>query len=109
MNYYIFSKLPFDIQIYILLFNKHFILRENKIICINYIKKNDFRYQILLCKPKIFKLTSNNYNVILGKTKRFVLGYRTFNDSLEYYFYTFEYDPIMKCMKEFPSNKIYGY
>ena len=45
---FIFSKLPADIINYeILPFDKHFVIRKGKLIAINEIKKNDYRYKLL--------------------------------------------------------------
>jgi hypothetical protein len=100
MEISIFSKLPFDLIRYILLFNYHFILRKNKIICINSILKNDYRYELLSNIEKKYQIVRNQWTVILNcgiHYKRFVFGYNI-NTTLwrNYFFYTYKYNPNLK-------------
>lgn len=105
----LFSNLPYDIIKYILLYDNHFILRNNKIICINKISKNDNRYKKLKDIPKIYQMNEKSYNVILGNNKiRFVLGFSNkFVHEWFYYFHTFNYEPLMKNWIENYDNAIY--
>lgn len=62
MNKMIFSKLPLDIIINILLYDKRFIIRDKKIFVVSKISKNDIRYKILFNKIFIFIYKNNNHN-----------------------------------------------
>ena len=55
----IFSTLPYEIINYILLFDKHFICRNKKIIFINSLSKNDTRYLLLEDILKKYKMGDN--------------------------------------------------
>lgn len=109
-----FEKLPWDMIREILLFNTHFIIRKQKLICINTFSRDDYRYTLLSQKPKIYHMSNNQYSVILShipSKKRFVLGYYC-NYLLhirEYFFHTFTYDYLMKHMNETPDNMICYY
>ena len=107
----IFSKLPDEIIKYILLFDKHFIYRDKKIISIDSISKLDNRYILLQDIPKKYKM-GEHWSVILNdkkSKKRFVLGYRIIINKWEYFFYTFKYDFILNQMKDKPDSFIYSY
>ena len=108
------KNLSWDIKREILLFDSRFVLRNNKLIFINKIPSKDERYSMLYKIPKIYSTTYKTYSVILTNNvnnKRFVLGY-TSNPSLpivEYFFYTFTYDYIMKEMNKIPDDTIFYY
>ena len=87
-----FEKLPWDIIQEILLFDSHFIYRNQNLICIDKISRDDKRYFLLSKIPRIHKIAHNIWNVVLYEPitkKRYVLGYR--NGQWEYFFHIFTY------------------
>jgi len=59
---FIFCNLPIDIKKYILLYDKHFIIRKGKLFSI--IPKTDYRYKLLnfiTCIPNYIKKYNNTY------------------------------------------------
>jgi hypothetical protein len=110
INKYLFSQLPFDIICEILLYDSHFVTRKqnNRIICINKIPKTDKRFFLHDMVSKIYKLSHNSWQVILGKEKKFVLCHRL-RPSLEweYSFAIFSKDPHTNMMCSIPDSVIY--
>ena len=107
----IFAKLPDEVINHILLYDEHFIWRENKLISIDLFSKTDMRYLLLQKIPRKYKM-GENWSVILMNEiskKRFVLGYRMIVNKWEYFFYTFSFDPIMCHMRDNPDTSIYYY
>ena len=86
MSKNIFSKLPDEIIKNILLYDKHFIMRDKKILVINNLVKDIKKENLLKKIPRIFKFNSSSWHVILGNYKRFVLGYNKINNDWEYFF-----------------------
>jgi hypothetical protein len=107
----IFKNLPSEIIEYILSFNYHFVFRNNKLICINFISKEDFRYKLIMNIQKKYEITKNSWSVILSlnENKRYVLGYRLYaNDNWEYFFAIFNRDRITSFMENnTEDNKIF--
>lgn len=106
----LFFNLPFDIIREILLYNDHFVIRKqyNTLVCINKIPKIDERFLLYATVPKIYKMSDNNWSVILGKNKKFVIG-RSLRPSLlwECSFSTFSKDPHTNMMCSIPDYVIY--
>jgi len=112
MNYYpIFQQLPFDIIREILLYDKRFAYRKqnNCLIFINKIVINDNISSLLKKIPKIFQISTNNWQVIIGSNwKRFVLSHRLkLSQSWEYGFSTFSKDNHTNIMNSYPDSSIY--
>lgn len=106
----IFKNLPFEIIEHILSFNYHFVFRKNKLICINFISKEDFRYKLIMKIQKKYEISKNSWSVILcpNQNKRYVLGYRLYaNNYWEYFFCIFSREHITSFMENNPTeNKI---
>jgi len=107
---FLFYKLPFDIIREILLYDKHFVLRknENRIITINKIcnlEKYLFLYNSI---PKIYHLSSNSWQVIMGNRKRYILSHslRPLQE-WEYSYITFSKDPHTNMICTIPDSIIY--
>ena len=99
----IFSLLPDEIIRNILVYDRRFIWRENRLLCISRFSKNDERYCLLEKIPRKWNLSENTWSVIfcLENKKRFVLGYKNVvNNVWRYFFFVFLYDPLMKEMIE---------
>lgn len=99
----IFAQLPDEIIRDILLYDRRFIWRENRLIFISRFSKEDERYSLLKNIPRKWNLYENTWSVIfcLENKKRFVLGYKNVvNDVWRYFFVVFLYDPLMKEMIE---------
>lgn len=107
----IFKNLPSEIIENILSFNYHFIFRKNKLICINFISKEDFRYKLIMEIQKKYQITKNSWSVILSpnENKKYVLGYRLYaGDNWEYFFYVFTRDYTTSFMENYiENNKIF--
>ena len=58
----IFSNLPHEVIIYLLLFDKRFIYRNNELLTINKLNKNESIFNLLEKKPLIIKNKSNTNN-----------------------------------------------
>lgn len=72
----IFSNLSFDLIREILLYNYHFVIRRNKLVFIDKISKQDFRYNILDTIPKIQKFGPDIFSITIWKEdKKYVLRY----------------------------------
>lgn len=99
----LFSKLPLDIIKEILLYDSHFVRRNNnRIVCIHKIPRSDFRYKLLDNIPKIYEISKYNYNVIIGKNKKYMIRhYLKPNHIWEYYF--------IILSKDMNANIIYIY
>lgn len=109
MQHSIFSLLPDEIIRDILVYDRRFIWRENKMICISRFSKEDERYCLLKKIPRKWNLSENTWSVILclENKKRFVLGYwNVVNNIWRYFFSVFSYDPLMKEMREDPDINI---
>ena len=108
-----FEKLPWDIKREILLFDSCFILRNKNIIYIDKISREDDRYSLLSKIPKIYKLTNNEFSVILNENvskKRYIISYNcNFVDIREYTFYTFTYNFLDRQMNETPDYYVIHY
>jgi hypothetical protein len=101
-----FEKLPWFIIQEILLFDSRFVYRNKKLLFIDKIPRNDERYSLLSKIPRIYKMSSNSWNVILSEPitkKRFILGYHS---EREYFFHTFTYNHQMREMNKSPDNMI---
>jgi hypothetical protein len=104
----VFSYLPFDIIREILLYNKHFVVRNKKIICINKISKDDYRYNIFVNIPKIYELSHNSWSIIMGKDKRYILRHYLKPSLIwEYSFITYSRDRHDNIMRTIPDSIIF--
>lgn len=100
----IFSQLPDEIIWNILVYDRRFIWRENKIILISRFSKEDFRYSLLKKIPKKWNLSEKSWSVIISipNKKRFVFGYKKLSNTTWIYFFSvFSYDNLMKEMREY--------
>lgn len=108
----LFSKLPFDMIREILLYDTHFVVRKNnnnnRIVCINKIPKDDLRFKLYDTVPKVYEIATNNWSVILGKDKKYVIGHYL-RPSLvwEYRFLIFSKDQHTNMMCSIPDSMIY--
>jgi hypothetical protein len=110
MTISVFSQLPFDLIREILLYDRHFVVREEtkRLICIQKIPKTDPRFLLFATVPRIYERSTNNWTVILGTDTRFVMGRRLRPDQIwEYSFVTFRRDPHMNMMETVASSAIY--
>jgi hypothetical protein len=106
----IFSLLPFDLIREILLYDRHFVIRDKtkRLVCIQKIPKTDTRFLLFNTVPRIYERSTNNWTVILGKYTRFIMGRRLRPDHIwEYSFVTFRKDQHMNMMETFASSAIY--
>lgn len=106
----IFSQLPDEIIREILVYDRRFIWRENRLIFISRFPKKDERYSLLKKIPRKWNLSENTWSVILclENKKRFVLGYRNVvNNEWQYFFSTFSYDSLMKEMREYSDIDLF--
>ena len=102
----IFSLLSDEIIREILLYDRRFIWRENKMICIDRFPKKDERYCLLKNIPRKWNLSEKSWSVIISlpNKKRFVFGYKSVsNNTWIYFFSVFSYDTLMKEMREYPD------
>jgi hypothetical protein len=108
----LFSKLPFDIIREILLYDTHFVIRNythtKKIVFIDKIPKHDLRLKLYDTVSKVYKIADNNWSVILGKDKKYVIGHYL-RPSLvwEYRFLIFSKDKHSNMMCSIPDSMIY--
>lgn len=94
----IFSYLPDELIINILLYDPHFIWRENRLVTIHSFSKKDKRYILLSKIPRKYRMSMYSWNVILGNNKRKVIGYRNIiGNEWEYFYSDFSYDSFMYC------------
>ena len=110
MTISIFSQLPFDLIREILLYDSHFVVREEtkRLICIQKIPKTDPRFLLFATVPRIYERSVNHWTVILGSQTRFVMGRRLRPDLIwEYSFLTFRKDSHMNMMETVASDAIY--
>ena len=56
-------NLPIEVIHNILLYDSRFVIRNGRIIIINIIPKSDYRYKLLVLKPKI-KIFDNNFDYL---------------------------------------------
>ena len=101
-----FSRLPFDIIREILLYDSHFVLRNNtRIICINKIPKSDFRFMLYDKIPKIYQLSPNCSNVIICKKKKYIIRHYLRSSLIwEYSFSIFSKDPHTNMICSIPDS-----
>ena len=106
----LFSRLPDEIIQEILVYDRRFIWRENKMIIISPFSREDHRYHLLAKMPRKYNMSVNSWSVILGEKKRMVLGYRNIgeNNEWEYFFSVFSYDSLMCQMRDYPEYAIYS-
>jgi len=102
----IFSLLPDEIINTILVYDRRFIWRGNKIILISRFFREDYRYSLLKKIPRKWNLSEKIWSVIISlpNKKRFVFGYKKLsNTTWIYFFNVFSYDNLMKEMREYPD------
>jgi hypothetical protein len=102
----LFSKLPFDIIREILLFDIHFVLRNNNtLIFINKIPKSDFRFKLYDNISKIYSLASNIWFVSIGKNNKYILQHSLRPTTLiwEYNLLVFSKDPHTNIICSIPD------
>lgn len=104
-----FSKLPFDIIREILLYDNHFVVRNKRIICINKIPKEDFRFSLYDTVSKVYQQVTNSWCVIIGKDhKRYIIRHKLRpNQVWEYSFVIFSKDPHTNMLCNVPDSAIY--
>jgi hypothetical protein len=104
----LFSKLPFDIIKEILLYDTHFVVRNNnKIVCINKIPKDDFRFRLYDNVPKVYEKGHNSWSIVILKTKTYILRhYLTPTQEWEYSFLVFSKDSHTNMICSIPDTKI---
>jgi len=106
----IFSQLPFELIREILLYDSHFVVREQtkRLVCIQKIPRSDPRFLLFDTIPRIYQRSVNHWTVILGTNTRFIMGRRLRQDLIwEYSFVTFQRDPILNMMETVASSAIY--
>jgi hypothetical protein len=106
----IFSQLPFDLIREILLYDTHFVLRNDtkKLVCINKIPQYDPRLFLYSTVPRIYERSTNNWSVILGTYPRFVMSRRLKPNLIwEYSFISFRRDPHTNIMDTVASSTIF--
>ena len=111
----LFSKLPFDLIREILLYDTHFVVRngayKKRIVCINKIPKDDYRFFLYDAVPRVYQLADNSWSVILvtkPHKKRYVMGHYLRPSLIwEYSFVTFSNDPHTNMMCTIPDSMIY--
>ena len=110
----LFSNLPFDLIREILLYDKHFVVRNDKynkkrIICINKIPCHDFRFQLFGLVPKVYEIGPNNWSVTIenGYKKYIIRHYLRPSLIWEYSFVTYSKDPHTNMMGTIPDAMIY--
>jgi hypothetical protein len=106
-----FSKLPFDIIREILLYNRHFIVRNKKVICIHQISKEDYRFSLYNTVSKIYQQGTNSWWVVLGKqNKKYIIKHCLRPNLIwEYSFLTFSKDIHTNIIGNIPDSSIpYG-
>jgi len=100
----IFANLPFDMIREILLYDTHYLIRNNKLICIDKIPETDHRFTLYTNVPRIFKQTSTSWVVIMGTHKKYILWHRLKpNDTWEYSYVVFSKDPHTNMMCTIPD------
>jgi hypothetical protein len=110
----LFSKLPFDIIKEILLYDTHFVWRNDKynkkiIVCIHRIPKDDYRFQLFDNVPKVYEIGTNNWTVILETNdhKKYVMGHYLRPSMIwEYRFVVYSKDPHTNMMCSIPDAMI---
>jgi len=110
LDKFIFNKLPFDIIREILLCDKHFVLRKknNRIITINKISNLEKYLFLYNSVPKIYHLSSNSWQVIMGNKKRYVLSHSlTPSQEWEYSYITFSKDLHTNMICTIPDSIMY--
>ena len=104
----LFSKLPFDIIREILLYDRRFVIRNKRIICINKIPKEDTRFTLYDNISKIYQLSHNSWSVILGKNKRYIIQhYLRPNLVWGYCFIIYSRDKHTNMICSIPDSIIY--
>jgi hypothetical protein len=103
------SLLPFDLIREILLYDRRFVIRknQNRLVCINKISNLDQKKLILNNIPKIYELAPNNWSVILGTNKRFVIKHYLRPSGIwEYSFSIFTKDQHTNIFNYIPDSLI---
>ena len=108
----LFSQLPFDIIREILLYDHRFVIRKqyNRLICVNInkIPKLDDRLLLFTSLPRIYEISHNNWSVILGTNKKYIIShYLRPSNIWEYKFVTFSKDPHTNMMSSIPDSSVY--
>lgn len=110
----LFSKLPFDMIREILLYDTHFVWRNDKynkkrIICINKIPRDDCRFLLYETVPKVYELAPNSWSVILEKEHKKYIIRHYLRPSLiwEYSFVVYSKDQHTNMMCTIPDSMIY--
>lgn len=110
----LFSKLPFELIREILLYDKHFVWRNDKynkkrIMCIDKIPRDDYRFFLYGNVPKVYELAPNSWSVILeceNKKKYIIRHYLRPSSIWEYSFVIFSKDPHTNMMCTIPDSMI---
>ena len=110
----LFSKLPFELIREILLYDKHFVWRNDKynkkrIMCIDKIPRDDYRFFLYGNVPKVYELAPNSWSVILeceNKKKYIIRHYLRPSLIWEYSFVIFSKDPHTNMMCTIPDSMI---
>lgn len=109
---FLFSKLPFDIIREILLYDPHFVVRSDnnkkRIVCINKIPRDDYRFQLFDTVPKVYQHLMYSWSVILGKEGKKYIIRHYLRPSLiwEYSFVVFSKDAHTNMMCSLPDSII---
>jgi hypothetical protein len=111
----LFSNLPFDIIREILLYDNHFVWRNDKynkkrIVCIDKIRRDDYRFLLYDSIPKVYQLAPNSWSVILeceNKKKYIIRHYLRPSLIWEYSFVTYSKDPHTNMIRSIPDTMIY--
>jgi len=113
-SFSLFSKLPFDIIREILLYDTHFVVRnnykKNRIVFIDKIPKDDYRFFLYSTVPKVYEIGDNNWSVILDTNdhKKYVMGHYLRPSMIwEYRFVIYSKDPHTNMMSTIPDSMIY--
>ena len=111
---FLFSNLPFDIIREILLYDTHFVWRNDnfnkkRILCINKIPRDDYRFFLYDSIPKVYQLAQNSWSVILASDHKKYIIRHYLRPSLiwEYSFVVFSKDPHTNMMCTIPDSMIY--
>ena len=102
-----FSKLPFDIIREILLYNNHFVVRNNKLIIIDKIPKEDFRFSLYDTVSKVYENVTNSSWCVVVHKKYIIRHYLLSNNIWEYSFMVFQKDPHTNIICNIPETSIY--
>ena len=111
---FLFSNLPFDIIREILLYDTHFVWRNDnfnkkRIMCINKIPRDDYRFFLYSNAPKVYELAPNSWSVILeseNKKKYIIRHYLRPSLIWEYSFVVYSKDLHTNMMSTIPDSMI---